>query len=141
VISTGTFPNAPGSVTKARRLATDALANVPKETRDAVEVLLSEVATNCVRHTSSEFTVRVSLSDNHIRVDVTDQGDGRPELRSPRPSEPSGRGLRIVDLLSDRWGVTFETDSAGKTVWFELVNPSHSPGDGAEGGWAGSRRG
>jgi serine/threonine-protein kinase RsbW len=126
VISTGSFPNSPGSVTRARRLATDALADVPKETRDAVEVLLSEIATNCVRHTTSEFSVRVVVAPEHIRVDVTDQGGGQPELRSPRPSEPSGRGLRIVDLLSDRWGVTFESDSLGKTVWFEVENPSNN---------------
>jgi anti-sigma regulatory factor (Ser/Thr protein kinase) len=100
------------------------MSDVPSETRDAVEVLLSEIATNCVRHTSSGFTVRVAVSAEHIRVDVTDQGAGRPELRSPSPSEPSGRGLRIVDLLSDRWGVTFQGDSLGKTVWFEVACPS-----------------
>lgn len=129
MISSGTFPNAPGSVTRARRLATELLGDVPRETRDAVEVLLSEIATNCVRHTSSEFTVRVSVSQEHIRVDVTDQGAGRPEIRSPRPSEPSGRGLRIVDLLSDRWGVSFDSDSVGKTVWFEVANPSPRHGE------------
>jgi serine/threonine-protein kinase RsbW len=124
VISVDTFPNTPASVTRARHMVTKLLSGVARDTRDSVEMLVSEVATNCVRHTSSEFTVRVDVSGGRIRVDVTDGDGGRPRMRSPAPTEPSGRGLRIVDLLSDRWGVTANTDASGKTVWFEVAVPA-----------------
>lgn len=123
MIAHQTFPNAPASVTKARRLAMAALEGVPAGTRDAVEMLLSEIVTNCVRHTASGFDVRVDVSEHIIRVDVTDHGPGKPEVRTPPPLAPSGRGLRIVELLSDRWGVLAASEPAGKTVWFEIANP------------------
>jgi hypothetical protein len=37
---------------------------------------------------------------------------------SPTPRELTGRGLRIVDTLSQTWGVTHS--GRGKTVWFTL---------------------
>lgn len=122
MISIDTFPNAPGSVTKARYLVTDALRSFPQEVRDSVETLLSELATNCVRHTSSEFTVRIDTAADKIRVDVTDSGPGTPRIESPPLSEPAGRGLRIVDLLADRWGIISDDPSFDKTVWFEIAN-------------------
>ncbi len=44
-----------------------------------------------------------------------------PSPRPPQPKEPdylaeSGRGLHVIDALSDRWGSTVPTD-AGKVVW------------------------
>ena len=68
--------------------------------------MVSELATNCVRHTVTDFTVRVERTPDEVRVDVTDTGGGTPEVRSPEPSEPSGRGLRIVRELSDSFGIT-----------------------------------
>jgi hypothetical protein len=44
-----------------------------------------------------------------------------PALRRPEPSEPSGRGLRIVNELADRFGVAALTGAPGKTVWFVVV--------------------
>ena len=114
------FPNDAVSVTRARRYITTVLGDVPGETRDAVELMVSEIASNCVRHTSSPFRVAVDTSNRRIRVEVTDEGEGRPVVRSPLPTEPNGRGLRVVDLLSDRWGVD-TSDQVGKTVWFEVA--------------------
>jgi hypothetical protein len=39
-------------------------------------------------------------------------------MRAPTPEEPSGRGLLIVDAMSDTWGII--PSSTGKTVWFAL---------------------
>jgi anti-sigma regulatory factor (Ser/Thr protein kinase) len=124
------FPNRPDSVTEARRLVRRALAESAPKSGDAgdpgdaaevvevVEVMVSELATNCVCHTETPFTVRIDVTDHHIRVEVSDTGAGRPTLRSPKPIAPSGRGLRIVEALCDDWGVT--SLPRGKTVWFTL---------------------
>ena len=40
-------------------------------------------------------------------------------MRSPKPTDPSGRGLKIIDMLSSDWGVE-QSAGAGKTVWFTV---------------------
>jgi anti-sigma regulatory factor (Ser/Thr protein kinase) len=89
-----------------------------------IAVMVSELATNALRHAETSFSVRVDQTPGSVRVEVADGGDGRPAVQSPAPSEPSGRGLRIVESLSDAWGVT-AASGTGKTVWFTLAVPSN----------------
>lgn len=114
-----TFPAIPQSVHAARRFATDTLSGSPASTVEAVELMVSELATNCIRHERTSFHLAILGSAHEIRVEVTDSGSGTPTMRSPGPDEPSGRGLQIVDMLSDSWGVEAEHPS-GKTVWFTM---------------------
>ncbi|HEX3977504.1 MAG TPA: ATP-binding protein [Solirubrobacteraceae bacterium] len=114
-----TFPAIPQSVHAARRFATDTLSSSPASTVEAVELMVSELATNCIRHERTSFHITILGSPQEIRIEVTDSGSGRPTMRSPGPDEPSGRGLQIVDMLSDTWGVEPENPS-GKTVWFTM---------------------
>lgn len=114
-----TFPAIPQSVHAARRFATDTLIGKPVAMIEAVELMVSELATNCIRHERTSFHVTILGSTREIRVEVTDSGSGTPMMRSPGPDEPSGRGLQIVDMLSDSWGVQPEQPS-GKTVWFTM---------------------
>jgi anti-sigma regulatory factor (Ser/Thr protein kinase) len=117
-----TFPAVPRSVHAARRFAVDALDGTAAPALEAVELMVSELATNCIRHERAGFAVTVVRSGREIRVEVTDSGSGTPTMRSPGPDEPSGRGLQIVDMLSERWGVQPKAPS-GKTVWFTLDVP------------------
>jgi anti-sigma regulatory factor (Ser/Thr protein kinase) len=119
---TRTFPAEPRSVATARHFATSMLAGDAAELRDAVELMVSELATNCIRHVNASFEVSVEQSEQSLHVEVRDQGAGRPVMRSPSPDDLTGRGLRIVDLLAARWGVRYDAD-AGKTVWFTLAVP------------------
>jgi anti-sigma regulatory factor (Ser/Thr protein kinase) len=121
---TRTFPLDPQSVPAARRFATGALGDVPLEAREAVELMVSELVTNCVRHVHTSFDLTIERMSAEIRVEVTDRGGGIPTMRSPSPDEPNGRGLRIVDMLSRRWGVEQRAGS-GKTVWF-TVDATHA---------------
>ena len=117
------FPAVPQSVHAARRFTVDALAGSSPDILEAVELMVSELATNCIRHERASFHLAVMRDRGEIRVEVTDAGSGTPTMRTPRPEEPSGRGLRIVDMLSERWGVEPE-DPSGKTVWFALAATS-----------------
>jgi anti-sigma regulatory factor (Ser/Thr protein kinase) len=114
-----TFPAVPQSVHAARLFATETLSAQPASTVEAVELMVSELATNCIRHERTSFHITILDSPQEIRVEVTDSGSGSPIMRSPGPDEPSGRGLQIVDMLSDSWGVEPEHPS-GKTVWFTV---------------------
>jgi two-component sensor histidine kinase len=118
-----TFPSVPASVPQARRYTLQALTGVGPELADAIAVMVSELTTNSVRHAATDFTVSIDQQPHEIQVAVTDGGEQQPTLRSPSPTEPSGRGLRIVSALADDWGVTEMVDRPGKTVWFSVAVP------------------
>jgi anti-sigma regulatory factor (Ser/Thr protein kinase) len=115
------FPGTPAAVTEARTHVTAALDGVPTDVVETVALLVSELATNSVRHAAAGFTLSIERSPDRIRVAVSDDGPGSPEKRSPDPVEPSGRGLLIVEALSDVWGTAPTPDGRGKTVWFEIA--------------------
>jgi serine/threonine-protein kinase RsbW len=104
----------------SRRYVRRALRDHPDAHVDAVELMVSELATNSVKHAHSAFEVSVDDAGGEIRVEVRDTGRGDPVLRSPTPSEPTGRGLLIVKALSRAWGTV--DSSHGKTVWFTLAS-------------------
>ena len=114
------FPCAPSSIARARHFAAAHLEMLAKSDTDAVLLLVSELATNAIRHASSGFTLAIDVQDETIRVSVEDEGAGQPVITSPPFTQSSGRGLKIVDLLSDRWGVVPACAEHGKSVWFVM---------------------
>ena len=109
----------------ARAFVVGALAGVDPHARDRIELMVSELASNCVRHVGMRFDVAVSREGEEIRVEVTDQGYGTPCRRDAAPHETSGRGLAIVDLLARSWGV--DDLDTGKTVWFVVEDRRVAP--------------
>jgi anti-sigma regulatory factor (Ser/Thr protein kinase) len=118
-----TFPGTPASVTEARVYVSDTLDGVAPDVVQVVALLVSELATNSVHHASAGFTLDIEQTAERIRVAVSDVGPGTPRMRSPEPVESSGRGLQIVEALSDEWGYAPSSDGVGKTVWFEITAP------------------
>ncbi len=104
-------------MTAARRFVRDVLRDQSREIVDAAELMACELATNCVQHAHSDFELRIH-SQGQIRIEVRDTNEGRPVLRFPAPEDPSGRGLRIVEAMSDTWGII--PSANGKTVWFAI---------------------
>lgn len=104
---------------RARRFVTQNISDLPRELQDSVSLMVSELATNALVHASSGFDVSVDRSVASVTISVTDRGDGTPAIQSPSSSEPHGRGLRIVETLSDDWGISAAAET-GKTVWFRI---------------------
>jgi anti-sigma regulatory factor (Ser/Thr protein kinase) len=119
------FAKTPGSVSAARRFSRDALRDLPPNALELVELMVSELATNCIRHSDSAFDVLIDRTRSDVRVEVSDRAGGTPTVRSPGPEEPRGRGLRIVEMLSQEWGVDYRSGD-GKTVWFVLSTAAQS---------------
>jgi anti-sigma regulatory factor (Ser/Thr protein kinase) len=83
-------------------------------------LLVSELVTNAVLHAGTEVVMHVIPAAERLRVEVVDgHPGGHVRAQTPDPSNPRGRGLHMVDLLADDWGVT--ENEGGKTVWFELA--------------------
>jgi anti-sigma regulatory factor (Ser/Thr protein kinase) len=114
-----TFPGDPASVGQARHYVHQVVdGRVPSSTAEVAALMVSELATNCVRHAHTGFSVEVDVGRPRLVVRITDAGPGTPLVRHTRPQTPSGRGLRVVEEMSDEWGV--EPAGSGKTVWFGL---------------------
>jgi anti-sigma regulatory factor (Ser/Thr protein kinase) len=115
------FPHDAQAVRAARKFAIDELHEYAPETLDVVELLVSELAGNCVRHTDSGFEVEVASDRRRIRVSVSDRGGGTPVVQHVDTSAVAGRGLALVEMLSSSWGVRGRRrPGAGKAVWFVL---------------------
>ena len=86
---------------------------------DTAVLLVSELATNAVRHASGRFRLTLFAAHGVLRCEVGDTGCREPRVRDTAAgAEESGRGMFLVDALARRWGC--RRDGPGKTVWFEL---------------------
>ncbi len=104
---------------QARRFTTDLLAGVDRELVADLELIVSELVTNSVVHTTSAPQLRVYVSPRSIRVEAYDDDPTMPSQAQPSVDQPGGRGLLLVDRLSSRWGS--EPHGAGKMVWAEMA--------------------
>jgi anti-sigma regulatory factor (Ser/Thr protein kinase) len=111
------------SVMSARRFVLDSLAQLPKPLLDAIALMVSELASNCVVHTAAEFEVCVVRAAGVLRVEVTDPGRDLPVVRHPDAADLRGRGLVIVEELADDWGIVRHVGDTGKMVWFAVRRP------------------
>ncbi len=111
------FEDAPYAVREARRFARSLLDGYG-EVGDVAELLVSELATNVVRHSAPPFTVDVAVGKDAVRIGVADGAGVDLEARRAAGDETSGRGLQLLDGLALTWGV--ERAGGGKRVWFEL---------------------
>jgi anti-sigma regulatory factor (Ser/Thr protein kinase) len=104
------------NIPRARHFIDDALPDTCWA--DDVTLLVSELASNAVRHAQAPFTVSVGCDGEIVRVEVADDSPQMPVPRVPTFDAVTGRGLMIVEALATSWGV--EPSGSGKTVWFEI---------------------
>jgi anti-sigma regulatory factor (Ser/Thr protein kinase) len=119
--ATQVFQPDPDEVGHARHFVAELLAERDLPT-ELAELVTSELATNAVLHARTEFRLEVDHDIDSVRIAVSDEGGGWPCRRPPAGDGDSGRGLRIVDHMAERWGVTW--NDPGKVVWAELSVPA-----------------
>ncbi|MHA3701659.1 SpoIIE family protein phosphatase [Jatrophihabitans sp. YIM 134969] len=107
----------------ARAFVADRAASLPEDVRSDAVVLVSELASNAVRHGAPGVCLQVRVDPDRLVVAVHDAGDRLPVTPGVDHARASGRGLLITAALADAWGVLdadASTGGRGKTVWFEL---------------------
>ncbi|MGN5632295.1 ATP-binding protein [Streptomyces sp. AC154] len=91
---------------------------------DAAELALTELIANVVRHVPGRrcqtFIFRLPRGEG-VRVEVADCCPDVPRAVVGDVLDEGGRGLVLVDALTDKWGVEVRRDGGGKTVWFECL--------------------
>lgn len=119
-----TLPDGPEGASFARRAMARAaeLWRLDREITDTALLLVSELATNAIRHGTPPVRLSLRLEEDTLRVEVTDSSPALPRLGRPGPDQTGGRGLQIVQQLAAAWGATASRTRLGKTVWFEMLS-------------------
>lgn len=102
------------------------------EQAELAELVVTELATNALRHGTGPIDISLCYSDNDLRTEVHDRGAGRPVRRQTTADDEQGRGLELLDGLIDlnggARGVVDDTDGPGKTVYADLSLGSNQAG-------------
>jgi anti-sigma regulatory factor (Ser/Thr protein kinase) len=89
---------------------------------NTVQLLVTELVTNSVRHSRSPANGHIELTAvvyaDRVRVEVCDHGRGfEPRHGPPDRESASGWGLYLVDRLSQSWGMMTDGETR---VWLEI---------------------
>jgi anti-sigma regulatory factor (Ser/Thr protein kinase) len=100
---------------------------------DQAELIVSELVTNSVQASTDRggrprydeaglpvVHLRLACDRARVLVEVWDSVPRPPVARRARPREEHGRGLALIEAMSDRWGWTRVPGWPGKVVWAEL---------------------
>ncbi|BBC33297.1 hypothetical protein SGFS_045910 [Streptomyces graminofaciens] len=120
------LPNDPRSPHIARHTIRTTLLGYaqPPGLTDTAELLTSESVSNAVKHSDGPISIRLRAHHAAIRIGVMDNHPELPEPVSTTPDQGFGRGLFLVEALSDAWGrypvTSHSRTPSWKVVWFEL---------------------
>jgi len=123
-------PASPAAAATARHAVTGLRHFLDWEVRENVELLVSELVTNSIRHADLSprdwVEIKLEASGEAVLVEVADCGQGfrgrqpGPSARAAQAAEPertSGWGLFLVDHIASQWGIV---EGEETRVWFEL---------------------
>jgi two-component sensor histidine kinase len=96
---------------------------VDEDSVATVVLVASELVTNAIRHgdiadSDDALDVDWAVHPDHVVISVEDPSWKLPRRRHPKPEEPGGRGLTIIEALSIAWGA--EPTRRGKRVWAKV---------------------
>ncbi|MBM7437799.1 ATP-binding protein [Streptomyces sp. HB132] len=102
---------------KAARTFTDRLSPAPDpDLADTLVLVVSELATNALRHGGGRFTLRLSAGPGTVTAAVSDPSPARPRGRTPDlDGATGGFGWHMINRLTEALTIT-PGPGAGKTV-------------------------
>jgi serine/threonine-protein kinase RsbW len=129
------FPGGEKAAGHARRVLARWLADaVPGDRLGDMQLLVTEIVANCVRHgkvgEDGEIDLLVTLDGAVAHVEVRDTGiQVDPRVKTPDLSGGGGFGMVLVERMSSAWGVDHEPSVV---MWFDLVLDGAAGGAGRE---------
>jgi anti-sigma regulatory factor (Ser/Thr protein kinase) len=120
-----TFALDAGALAAARAAIVETLHDLPPSIVERALLVATELMPNSIRHSGMDadqaLLLRIERAPTMIRIEVTDPGkEGVITVRAPDLLAESGRGLQLVQTLSERWGAE-RGDAAGTRVWAQLT--------------------
>ncbi|MFF9058490.1 ATP-binding protein [Streptomyces sp. NPDC014882] len=116
------FEAAPAEVGLLRRAASKQLSQWGTPVAiDEAELLVTELATNVVKHVGegASATLILEWRGERLRLEVHDKSQALPSPKVADCDEVCGRGLHMVAALAADWGAILTT--VGKAVWCEIA--------------------
>jgi two-component sensor histidine kinase len=108
------------AASKARNFLRKTACMHCEQSVDTAELLVSELVTNALRHGAPPIEVAIHCKRNGtLEVRVRDGSRGSPVYKRAGVWDESGRGVELVERMSDAWGVK-KRFLGGKVVWFRL---------------------
>ncbi|MEV7787625.1 ATP-binding protein [Streptomyces sp. NPDC088106] len=125
------FTRDPGSLKSIRRFIRETIgAWGLTALADDLTSAVNELTTNAVQHALTapdeargRAWLGMTRAGNTVMCAVTDPSPTPPLRRRPACLAEAGRGLAVVDALTDQWGYA-ATAPGGKAVWVRLSAPS-----------------
>ncbi|WP_406187632.1 SpoIIE family protein phosphatase [Streptomyces sp. NBC_01006] len=113
----------PERIAGARRQIRELLHDwADAEQVDSAVLMVSEMVTNVLMHTDGDALLVAEavgeLGTRRLRIEVADSSDELPHKRHPGEMASSGRGVLLMEMLADTWGV--DPRGEGKSIWFEM---------------------
>ncbi|MFE2552192.1 SpoIIE family protein phosphatase [Streptomyces sp. NPDC059355] len=113
----------PERIAGARRQIRELLHDwADAEQVDSAVLMVSEMVTNVLVHTDGDALLVAEamgeLGTRRLRIEVADASDELPHKRHPGEMASSGRGVLLMEMLADTWGV--DPRGEGKSIWFEM---------------------
>jgi anti-sigma regulatory factor (Ser/Thr protein kinase) len=108
----------PDAVRHARALAVGACRtwHVPGQLAGVVELVVSELVGNSVRHARTRIDVTLARWPGRVNIAVRDYVSAPAHLGGPGGD---GRGLLIIETMATHWGCT--PVGVGKVTWATLA--------------------
>lgn len=139
----------PNAVALARLHTADVLSgwSVSSHAVETAQLLVSELATNAVRHTEDgevstrpaswqggvqTFELLLEAEPDAVRVSVWDRDARPPVLKEVGVDATGGRGVFIVAVMSRAWGCYPARNAPGKVVWAEIALAVAGPQGGSD---------
>jgi hypothetical protein len=106
----------------------DELRRIAQGQGSITDLVISELVANSVEHNPGKENVVVDLSKvtdekghDRLRISVGNPGEGDVRMQAAAPGDERGRGLLLVDAVSDRWG--FMKGGGRTVVWADIGLP------------------
>ncbi|GAA3809508.1 hypothetical protein GCM10022226_32300 [Sphaerisporangium flaviroseum] len=112
------LPNELAVVGKTRRLVRDVLiAWTLSDLADDVALVVGELLANAINYGAPPIRLSLWAGADDLCLRITDHGPELPHQLHLGLEACHGRGLPIVEALTDDYGITPFRDTHGKTVW------------------------
>ena len=91
----------------------------PLRSIDDAVLLTTEAITNAVMHGLPPVSVAIDCLATAMENRVRDAGQKLPTKVTARDLDEGGRGMLMVEILSESWGI--EAAGDGKEIWFRVT--------------------